>query len=70
MKTVLFIVSVMVTSLLLAGCKAPTTALPKGSKIIFQTDEQAEAFRKVTLVDPTKLSPVVTLDRDLQVILP
>jgi hypothetical protein len=68
MKTTVCLLALAVFTFV--GCKAPTTTVPKGSKIIFQTDEQAEAFRAATLVDPTKLSPVVTLDRDLQVILP
>lgn len=53
---------------LIHGCATvPTTVIPAGSSIMFQTDGDAADFRAATLIDPTHIGRVVKLDRPLTV---
>lgn len=53
-----------------AGCKQPTVAIPMGSRIIFNSNEDANSFRSAVLVDVTNLGNVVKVDKKLEVIVP
>lgn len=61
-----FALLVAVAALAAAGCKS-MVELPKGTRIIFESNEAANAFRGAVLVDVTNLGNVVRVDRPLQV---
>lgn len=65
MKTAFAIAICMV----MCGCSTAPKGfvLPVGTKIIFAYDNDATDFRSATLMDPTRIGRVVTLDKPLTV---
>lgn len=64
-----FALLVAVAALAAAGCQS-TVELPKGTRIIFESNEAANAFRGAVLVDVTNLGNVVKVDKPLAVVVP